>query len=449
MQLKGKILTLLVFLVSGCTSLSPQLGFKEVNEAVTKRSGSLIYWNKGTEEDKVIEGKVDQLLSSELTPDTATQIALLKNRKFQATLQELGIAQSDLVTAGLLPNPIIDGDIIFPKGGVSFELAVVQNFIGIFQIPLKQKIAESEFEETKIKVIKEALFLANQTRSTFFEVQALEKIIENNKTILQAIEASKDLAQKLHDAGNINELKLASEKSKSETLKVELSSFEDELILKREMLNVLLGLDSEHKVWRMAQNLPRSELTNINQNEAENKAISNSLDLALSRQKISTLITSLGYEEDFALFKDFELGVKGEKEPSGKWEFGPKFQIPIPIFNSGSATIFKANAELSQAYDLHADLEIKIKSRIRSLVMRLNNAANRLKSYENKILPLQEKLVSETQKHYNAMLVGAFDLLDAKHNQINSNNDYVKALKDYQLMIVEFESLLNGIFIEE
>lgn len=125
----GRIVSIIVslFLVTGCSSITPELGFKEVNDSVTERSGNYLHWNNGTEEDKIIESKIDELLSLELTPETATQVALLKNRNFQATLKELGIAQADLVSAGLLPNPILEGELFFPGKGVSLDLSIVQN----------------------------------------------------------------------------------------------------------------------------------------------------------------------------------------------------------------------------------------------------------------------------------------------------------------------------------
>lgn len=431
--------------MSGCSSIDPKLGFDEIHETVLNRSGNSIYWNNGSNEDKVIESNTDSLLSQELTLETATQIALYKNRDLQATFQDLGIAQADLVNAGLLENPFIDGELTFPKGGVSFDLAIVQNFVGIFEIPLRKKIAESEFEEAKLKVIKEALKLAHKTRSAFYEYQTIQEIINNDKIIIEIIEASKELAQKFHKAGNINDLKLTQELVKYETLKASIAENEDKLIQSKEILNVLMGLNPEQSVWKAPRKLPHPKSYNLSLKDAEDKAIANSIDLAELRQKISTKITSLGYEKDFALFQESELGVKGAKEAEGKWEFGPKFKIPLPIFNTGEARIFRANAELSKLYDNFAESEVKLRSKVRAAIGRLKIAEARIESYQKNILPLYAKLVEESQKHYNAMLISSFDLLEAKQSQINANKDFILALENYWMLKTEVESLVNGI----
>ena len=55
--------------------------------------------------------RVKALLGNDLTAEAAVQIALLNNRKLQAVYNRLGIAQADLVQAGLPPNPILLVDV--------------------------------------------------------------------------------------------------------------------------------------------------------------------------------------------------------------------------------------------------------------------------------------------------------------------------------------------------
>ena len=52
-------------------------------------------------------------LQSEIDEDTAIRIALINNPIVAAEYERLGIARADLVQAGLLSNPVFDGDIKF------------------------------------------------------------------------------------------------------------------------------------------------------------------------------------------------------------------------------------------------------------------------------------------------------------------------------------------------
>ncbi len=57
------------------------------------------------------------LLGRELTVDAAVEVALLGNKRLQATFEELSLAQADLVQAGVLRNPVFTAGIVFPVAG--------------------------------------------------------------------------------------------------------------------------------------------------------------------------------------------------------------------------------------------------------------------------------------------------------------------------------------------
>ncbi len=93
---------------SGCTSMTLNAGFDDIKATVEQRSAIQISWNNGTDLDKEASEKLHSLLKRKLTADDAVQIALLNNRDLQAIYSDLGVAQADLVQAGLLRNPIFD-----------------------------------------------------------------------------------------------------------------------------------------------------------------------------------------------------------------------------------------------------------------------------------------------------------------------------------------------------
>src|ERR1035437_7898092 len=96
-------------LLAGCASVPSRGGFDQVQQATTQRLGQKVQWNQGTEDDKAVTQAVQSLLHRPLTADDAVQIALLNNRRLQATYEELGVAQANLVQAGLLKNPRFSG----------------------------------------------------------------------------------------------------------------------------------------------------------------------------------------------------------------------------------------------------------------------------------------------------------------------------------------------------
>src|SRR5918995_2430087 len=139
---------------SGCTSIAMNAGFDDVKATVEERSRTQIVWNNGTDLDQQASERLSSLLKDKLTADEAVQIALLNNRDLQAVYAELGVAQADLVQAGLLSNPIFDGAAFFPIAGgpVKLDLSVAVSFLDIFYIPLRSRVAAARFEDAKIQV---------------------------------------------------------------------------------------------------------------------------------------------------------------------------------------------------------------------------------------------------------------------------------------------------------
>src|SRR4051812_29833172 len=97
-----------VGLLGGCATGPEAAGFADVKTVALSRTGHAIQWDQGAADEHAVEESVRALLQRELTADQAVQIALINNRNLQATYEELGIAQAELVQAGLLRNPVFD-----------------------------------------------------------------------------------------------------------------------------------------------------------------------------------------------------------------------------------------------------------------------------------------------------------------------------------------------------
>ena len=155
-------------------------------------------------------------------------MALLNNRELQALYAELGVAQADLVQAGLLRNPVFDGVALFPVGGgpTKLDLNVALDFLDIFYIPLRKRVAAARFEEAKLQVTGAVLDFTATVQAAFYRHQADEQMLELLQTIGQALTISFEVAQRLHAAGNITDLDLARERALLEEAKLQLRAAE-------------------------------------------------------------------------------------------------------------------------------------------------------------------------------------------------------------------------------
>lgn len=429
--------------LSGCSTAPPDAGFADINTVAIARSAHSVEWRGETAEDQAVDRAIAQLLRKDLTIDQAAQIALLNNRNLQATFEELGIAQADLVQAGLLKNPIFSAELRFP--GKALEVDLIQDVLDLILIPLRKRVAESQFEATKLRVSDAVINIWTETRSAYYSLQAAEQMHDLRRWIVRTTEASADAARKLHDAGNLKDVEFANEQALYEQAKIELSRVEGEVLEHRERLNALMGLwGADVDRWSVSPRLPDLPQNEVAPTGLESLAVAQRLDLAAARQDIESLARSYGLIRSTALIPEINVGVHDEREPEGQNTLGPSIDLPLPIFNQGQATVARAKAQLRQAQQHYAALAVQIRSQVRTARNRMFNARSRAEYYHRVLVPLRHQIVEQTQLEYNAMLVGVFQLLQAKQNEIEAGGAYVEALQDYWSARAALEKAVGG-----
>jgi cobalt-zinc-cadmium efflux system outer membrane protein len=432
--------------LTACASVNLDAGFSDVSTTVEQRSAARIAWNQGIELDRDAAERFRSLLQRTLTPDDAVQIALLNNRDLQAMYSDLGVAQADLVQAGLLRNPILDAAVLFHLGPIrpDVQLGVVFSVLDALYVPLRKRVVAAQFEEAKLRVTGAVLDFVLDVRHAFYAHQANEQLLGLRRTIAQSLDASFDATRRLHEAGNITDLDLARDRAAMERSKLALRSAEVSVRQSRERLNTLMGLSGRDTEWTVEERLPDVPADPLPVAEVERHAVMRSIDLEQARQRIVATGQRLGYERATALIPSMEIGANAEKESDEPWGVGPSVAVPIPIFDQGQGRIARATAEMRRAQHEYHALAVRIRAASRALVERARGAGDRARYVRDIVLPLQARIVSEAQLQYNAMQVGIFDLLRDRQQQIETAVEYVEVLREYWVARADLLHLLSG-----
>lgn len=434
-----------LLLLAGCVTVPRNAGFDTVASSVKDRTGHEIVWNRSSEDDREVEKAVRGLLEKDLTLESAVSVALLNNRTLQATYEDLGVAQADLVQAGLLRNPTLLAEIRFPASPrLPIEFDLVQSFVDLFYIPLRKRVAGAAFEAAKARVTHAALATAADVEAAFFRSQGAEQVLEMRRTIVQATEASADAAQKLREAGNITDLDLANEQSLYAQSRLDLASAEAETLQDREELTVLMGLWGEDSGWKIAARLPDLPEHAEEWAGLESRAIAQRPDLDAARNNIASLAQRMGVEKWEKLVPVLDAHLHYQREPDGARTIGPGIDFSIPIFDRGQAASFGARARLRQAQQRYAALAVEIRSQVRRAFVQMRAARERAGYIAKVVLPLRERVVHQTQLRYNAMFSGVFQLLQAKQSEIEAGREYIEALRDYWVARAALGKALGG-----
>jgi outer membrane protein, heavy metal efflux system len=107
-------------------------------------------------------------LDDGLTEDEAVAIALWNNAAFQELLVDLGIARSDLIQAGLLPNP--EFVYFWPAPDKPLKYAFELPIEAIWLRPVRVKAAAREADRTAERLAQAGLDLMRDTRQAFADV---------------------------------------------------------------------------------------------------------------------------------------------------------------------------------------------------------------------------------------------------------------------------------------
>ena len=185
-------LTVAALAVAGCASTSPRPSFEETSKLVEDRGGKRLYWDEGTPADAQVQAHVRDLVRGTLTQDGAVEVALLRNQRLTATYEELGVAQADLVQAGLLRNPTLGARVRFPTGAglTAAEFSVAEDFLGIFTLPTRKRVAVAQLDAAKARVGGAVLDLTAEVRTAFVTLQAAQATANIRQLIFDAQQAA-------------------------------------------------------------------------------------------------------------------------------------------------------------------------------------------------------------------------------------------------------------------
>jgi cobalt-zinc-cadmium efflux system outer membrane protein len=439
--------TVLGFVVAGCAQVPRKGGFEDVRRMVDDRVDYRVVWNQGLPEDREVQQAVDALLAKELTVDSAIQIALLNNARLQATYEELGVSQAEVVQAGLLQNPNVFGSIRFPdvsSAANNLEFGIVQNFMDILMLPARKKIAATRFEQIKAMVADEILSIVSEVEKAYFEVQGAANNRQVRACIVETSGASHEFAQRLYEAGNIGELSLANEQGQYEEMRVRLAESDILLSTARERLTRLMGLWGVRIDWQLPPRLPDVPAQEIPLEQLEPLAVANRLDLESARREIDFLAQVLGTTVTWRWIGDMEVGVSAERDTDRTWVIGPELAVELPLFDQRQAKVAQGEALLRQKVNELTALAVDVRSEVRTLRNKMVMQRYLINHYKQVIVPLRERIVALTLEKYNYMLVGAFDVLLAKQQEFDTYGKYLKAVRDYWVIRAELRKAVGG-----
>jgi outer membrane protein TolC len=431
-------------LLAGCASFSTDGGFSAVEQTTRDRIGKDVRWVRSESDQAAVDQRVSELLGKPLSVDDAVQLALLNNRGLQASFHELGISEADLVQAGRLPNPGFSFGRLTKGDEIELERGLHLNLARLLAMPLMQQVESRRFAQAQGAAALSVLALAAETRKAWVQAVAAQESARYSAQVMQAAEASAELARRMAQVGNFNKLQQAREQSFYADAALNQAKAQQAQLSARERLTRLLGLWGTQVSYRLPERLPDLPGSPKDLPDIERTALSQRLDVQGARLLTEQTARNLGLTRTTRFVNVLELGLvrnSSNEAPTQKgWEIG----FEIPLFDWGGARVAKAEAIYMQTVHRAAETAINARSEVREAYGAYRSAWDVAKHHRDEIVPLKQRIAEENVLRYNGMLIGVFELLADARSQIASVNAALDAQRDFWLAQADLDMALVG-----
>jgi hypothetical protein len=171
--------------------------------------------------------------------------------------------------------------------------------------------------------------------------------------------------------------------------------------------------------------------------------LDSNLELLAARRQAEVLADALGITRGLRWLGGSEIGYERETEADGTRLRGPSLSLELPLFNQGQARLARAEAHLAGALARVHEAELAAHNGVRLGSQRVQELRSVVDIHRQALIPQREKVVERSQQEYNFMLVGVFELIQAKVKEYDAYQGYLEALRDYWLARVELSRVVG------
>jgi outer membrane protein TolC len=434
---------LVLALLSGCVSFSPDGGFGKVEEAVAERGGGQAKWVRSKDDADSVDARVRELLVKPLGVDDAVQVALLNNPGLQARYADLGIAEADLVQASRWSGPTFTFARLKRGDEIEREASLFFDVLGLVSIPLATQAQAKRFEAAQYHAAAETLRIALETRKAWFQAVAALQTAKYVEDVQLAAEASADLARRMAEVGNWPRLTRDREQAFYADATARLARARQAQGAAREKLTRLMGLWGEDAAYALPERLPELPTAAREGGEFEARALRQRLDVQAARRETEGLAKSLGLTKVTRYVDLIEVGALRNTGTGQPVQRGWELELRIPIFDFGGPRAARAEHQYMQAVHRAADTAVRARSEVREAYGAYRTAFDLARHYRDEIVPLRKRISEEMLLRYSGMLSSVFELLADARDSVASVNAYLEAQRDFWLADADLQMALT------
>ncbi len=429
----GLVLVATAILLAGCATVQPGLDPPQINALLAARGAPELGWEKNS--SGADEAIVTHWIGEPMTAERAVRVAMLRSPRLQEEYARLGLARADIMEAVQIANPRFSIGRLDALGGPGNQLTLglAMPLVDLLVLPVRARLARSDFERAKLAIAASVLGVGFDVESAWYDYVGAQQVADMRAAVASGMETSAELARRFYAAGNISELQLKREEAAASQARIDAARALVAARMARLTLNTTIGLSGADGDWQASDRLPLPVAAE--DDPAILQAMANQGNMALLAQarEVDILRDTAGITRNLRLLGDTQIGFERERETDGSKIQGPTASIEIPIFNQGGARVQRAQARYLQARAQLLALQLKTDNAVRLGAERVQVLADVVKTHREALIPARETIVERSQQEQNFMLIGVFELIQAKTQEYDAYQGYLEAIRDYWL----------------
>jgi outer membrane protein TolC len=306
------------------------------------------------------------------------------------------------------------------------------------------EVESRRFAQTQVRVSLQMLSLAADTRKAYFNALAAEETVRYMRQVMQAADASAELARRMEQVGNFNKLQRAREQGFYADAALNLARAEQAQRSTRERLIRLLGVWGAQTQFALPERLPDLPNSAMALPDLEQLALEQRLDVRGARLAAEQTAKNLGLTRTTRFINVLEVGAIYNTFNDAPSQRGYEIGFELPLFDWGDARVAKAEAIYMQALDRAAQTAIDARSEVREAYTGYRSAYDIARHHRDEIVPVRRRIAEENLLRYNGMLIGVFELLADARAQIVSVSNTIDALRDFWIAQADLDLALIG-----
>jgi outer membrane protein TolC len=378
-------------------------------------------------------------LSPPLRVEDVALLAVQNSPDLIAMRAQHGVAQAQVLQAGLLSNPQVTGALLPLVAGVgtttAWNAGVSEDIRALITLSSNRRAARAGADQIDAQILWQEWQTIGQARLIAVDIIEAERFLALLRQNRDLLSARYQRSRQAVSAGNETLTVSAPDLAALQATTTQINDFERQQLARRHQLNALLGLAPEASV-------PLSHTADVPPWDAE--AISLALP-TLPERRPDLVALQLGYRAQNAKmrtailsrFPNLTLGVTGGSDNSNVRNAGPQITLELPIFNQNQGNIAIETATRQQLHDEYAARLTAAVGQVRAMMAEIELLYRQLKGVQRELAGTRQ-VAAQALSAFNAGNLDERSYVDLVGARLTKEQEIVtieQSLLDQQVAI--------------